>query len=137
MHDKLMSHDSGLLLKGFRVILPPALRQSFLHDHHKEHTGITKCQLTARTLIYWPSINNEKDYIKQCPTCIRLSYTIPAEINNYLLQGPWQRLGTCFMDWHEKNVYSSSNISPNISSLTTANAVINHLTKGFSLKDIP
>ena len=66
-NDKCNVHtsDDGLLLKGFRVIIPPTWRKSFLHDFHEKHAGITECQLTARTLVFWPSSDNDiEDYIK-------------------------------------------------------------------------
>ena len=48
--------DNDLLLNESRIIIPSALRESFLHDLHEKHAAITKCQLMARSLIYWPSI---------------------------------------------------------------------------------
>ena len=64
MDDELTS-DDGLLLKGSRAIISLALSESFLHELHEECTGIMKSQITARTLTYWSSINNEiKDNIK-------------------------------------------------------------------------
>ena len=92
--------DNSLLLKGSRVIISPAIRESFLHDLYEDHPGIIKCQLTAKTEIHWPSINKDiKDYMKWCPTYIRLSPTPPAEplLNHYVPQGLWKK-GADFMD---------------------------------------
>ena len=41
VRDELI-YGNGLLLKGSRVIIPFALRESFLHDIHEEHMDITK-----------------------------------------------------------------------------------------------
>ena len=114
-HDDLTSHDD-LLVKGSTVIIPPALRQSSLHDHHEEHAGNTRCQLTGRNLIYWPGIDNDiKDYIKQYPTCIRLSPTLLAQPwSTWCFQVPWQKLSANFVDWYGKKFLLNAEYIPNI-----------------------
>ena len=109
------------------------------------HAGITKCYLTARTLIYWPRINNNiEDYINWCPTCIRLSLTLLGEplINYDVPQGPWQKLNADFMDMDGKIFlfiidYFSKYPFLFLMCSTTADAVINCLTELFALKGTP
>ena len=143
IHDELMS-DGSLLLKSSRGVNPYALTESFLHDLHEEYPGITKCQCTAWTLVHWPSIRNDiEDYMKWCPTCIRLSPTLPAKplINqNDIPIGPWQKLVLTSLTGMAKNFYLPA-VSANTSSLstssTTANAVINHPTELYALRGTP
>ena len=73
-----MTSDNGLLLKGSRIIIPKNFKDSFLHALHKEHAGITTCQLTARSPVYWPGIDEGiEDYMKHFPMGIKLC-TQPA-----------------------------------------------------------
>ena len=134
MHGKLTS-DDRLLLKGSRVIIPSALRKSLIKDCYKEHTGIMKCQLTAITHI--------KDYIKRCPTCIRLSPILPAEplINHAVpkilakTQHTFYGLGLQNISTHHGLLFQVSLLFHMISS--TTNAVINCLTELFALEQSP
>ena len=68
VRDELTSENDLLFrVLDWSLLLPS---ESFLHDFHKEHTGITKCQLEARWLIYWPGNDRHvEEYIKYCPTC--------------------------------------------------------------------
>ena len=42
-----LTADSGLLLKTYSIVIPTVLRDSFLHDLHRDHTDVTKCLLLA------------------------------------------------------------------------------------------
>ena len=134
MNDKLTSYD-GLLLRGSRVIIPSALKESLLHDLHKEHTIIMTYQLTARTLIYWPSIKNDiEDYSSSAAAAS--GYHLP------FLQSPcsimtlpkdlvetWCRLYG--LGWQKIFTYQVLlQIPPPFHmSSTTANAIINYLSE--------
>ena len=117
-------------------------RVTSLHNTHEEHVGITKGQLTARILIYWPGINEDiKDYIKQCLMGIMLSAMLPAEplINYYIPQGPWQKIVQILWIWMTESTYSfflQGSLPCTMSSATT-NAVIGHLTDYLSSNKIP
>ena len=52
-----LTSDNSLFLKDCSIFIPPALRESFLHDLHERHTGTAKYQLTAISLIHWPGID--------------------------------------------------------------------------------
>ena len=47
-----LSIEQGLLLKGARLVIPPALRQSMLTKIHTGHQGITKCRERAKQSVW-------------------------------------------------------------------------------------
>ena len=105
MRDEL-TPDNGLLPKGNRIIILSAPRESCLHELHEEHTDITKCQLMARSLTTWPDIDRDiEDYLKWCPTCIKLLPTLPAEplINHDIAKGLWCKISSDFTNWDNKS----------------------------------
>ena len=123
----------------------PSCPESFLYDISEGHASITMCQPMAIANIYWPNIDNDTEaYIKQCPTCIRLLPTLPAEslINHNIPWGQWQKLCTDFMDWDGKRFLFLVDyffIYAFLFHMTssTDNAVINHLTELFLLIETP
>ena len=56
MRDEL-SINSGLLLKGTRVCLPPELLNCTPADLHGAHHGINRMQAQVKEAVYWPSID--------------------------------------------------------------------------------
>ena len=145
MTDELTS-DNSLFLKGSRIVIPPALREPFLHIHIcKEHAGITKYQFMARALIYWPGMDRiREDYINCCPVCIKLLSTSPAEplVNLDFCQGPWQKIRADFMDWDSNShllVIDYFSKYPFLFPVfsTTVTAINDHLTDLFALKRTP
>ena len=58
MRDDLSS-DNGLTLKVSCIIIPPSVRESFLHDINEEHSGIAKSKLTTHSLTDWPNMDNK------------------------------------------------------------------------------
>ena len=96
MREKL-TLERGLLLKGCRIIIPTALRDSFLHELHEEHAGITKWQLMAGSLNYWSGIDRGiRHYIKQCPICTKL---LPTQKQDPLSATKSQIIDVNFIDW--------------------------------------
>ena len=70
---QLPSIDSGVELKGHRIIVPQAMRQSVLRDLHKAHQGMTRTKNRARRVIYWPGLT--KDFEKMIKKLSELSWT--------------------------------------------------------------
>lgn len=62
--------DNDLIFLKERVIVPIALRANVLTQLHAAHLGIEKTKKRARTIVYWPGIDDsiEKMIIK-CETC--------------------------------------------------------------------
>ena len=134
-----MTSDNDLLLKGPRIIIPIALRESFLHNIHEEQAVISMCHIMARSHIYWPGINRDiEDCIKKLPACIRFLPTLSAEplIKYVIPQGFWQKIGADFMYWHKKRLFLKTPFPFQMSS-TTMTVAIDYLTEPFALKEMP
>ena len=66
-----LSIEGDLLMKGERVVIPNACKDSIMADLHKSHEGINKSLTLARTCVYWPGMEADViDYVKRCMTCI-------------------------------------------------------------------
>ena len=54
-----LSVHNGLLLRGSRIVIPPALQKDILSKIHAGHIGITKCQERAKQSVWWPRIRKQ------------------------------------------------------------------------------
>ena len=69
-----LSVQDGIVLKGLRVVIPPAMRSSVLSKIHEGHLGIEKCRRRARDLVYWPGLNSDvTQLVNNCSTCMKYS----------------------------------------------------------------
>ncbi len=70
---QLTVHD-GLVLKGYQIVIPKALRRDVLADLHLSHQGIDRTKRRARQTVYWPGINADiQSTVEACEPCqIRL-----------------------------------------------------------------
>jgi hypothetical protein len=59
----------GCLLWGFRVIIPPPLRQ-VLEELHSGHCGMVRMKKIAPSYFWWPGLEAAiEDTVKSCPAC--------------------------------------------------------------------
>ena len=95
-----LSTDEGLLLKGPFLIIPAALRESYLQPLHKGHLSASKTILNARQHMFWPGIKaNIKDYTRRCQVCIKRSRPAREPLQPHEIpDGPWQKLGMDFFN---------------------------------------
>ena len=96
MKDEL-SIENDILLKGERVIIPDSMKAYILDNIHTGHLGIQKCQLRAKTCVYWQNINKDiENCVRKCITCAIHSRNQTAEpLHPHTVpDGPWQTLGT-------------------------------------------
>ena len=49
---------NGLLMRGNRKVIPPALRRELLSRIHTGHQGIIKCRERVRQSVWWPGSSN-------------------------------------------------------------------------------
>ena len=62
--------QSGCLMWGIRVIIPPKLRPEVLKELHQGHMGVVKMKAITRSYIWWPGIGKEIELAaKSCPGC--------------------------------------------------------------------
>lgn len=65
-----MSADQGCLLWGLRVIIPPTLQVRMLKELHSAHAGIIKMKAVARSIMWWPKLDQEIEAaIGKCDSC--------------------------------------------------------------------
>ena len=91
----LTVHD-GLLLRGSRLVIPTAMRNSVLEALHEGHQGMTRCRERAREAVWWPRLSCQlNELVRNCNTCIK-ERANPVEplMAGELPQRPWQKVGS-------------------------------------------
>lgn len=92
-----LSVENGLIMKGERVVIPQSMQAEILTQLHFGHQGTTKCQLRAKTCVYWVNINQDiEKLVAQCPACQVHQPSQPSETlqPHEIPTRPWQTLGT-------------------------------------------
>ncbi|XP_056008456.1 uncharacterized protein K02A2.6-like [Ostrea edulis] len=92
--DELTVHN-GCLLWGMRVIIPLKLRSHVLNDLHVGHIGIAKMKALARSLVWWPGIDQDIENIsKSCAGCSEFKRSPPsAQVHPWEWPtSPWERV---------------------------------------------
>ena len=95
MHRDEITLQSGCLMWGIRVIIPPKLRPQVLKELHQGHMGVVKMKAIARSYIWWPGIDKEIELAaKSCPGC-QLTQREPSTVPVHPWECPslpWQRI---------------------------------------------
>jgi transposase InsO family protein len=97
-----MSVEDGLILKGEALVIPQGQRERTLKSLHKSHQGVTKTQLLARNMVFWPGYSSQiEDMIKGCRTCMQYQ---PQQAATPLVptpapSRPWQIVATDLFDF--------------------------------------
>ena len=65
-----LSTQDGVLLWGYRVIVPPPGRDSILQELHTCHPGIAHMKTLARMFVWWPCMDSDiETFVKHCSVC--------------------------------------------------------------------
>ena len=140
-----LSIESGLILKGHRLLIPSELRPQILAIIHQGHMGIEKCLLRAKECVFWPGISKDiKEMTQTCATCLQFSKQQPKEpLHPHNVPSfPWQKLATDLLDYKGAqylvvtDYYSKFPVLRKMTS-TTFVAIINHLKSIFAEYGIP
>ena len=87
--------QSGCLMWGIRVVVPPKLRPQVLEELHQGHMGVVKMKALARSYIWWPGIDKEIELtVKSCAGC-QLTQREPSTVPVHAWEwpsSPWQRI---------------------------------------------
>lgn len=69
-----LSIDQGLLLWGYRVIVPQKYRLDLLKEVHSTHLGSSKMKSLARQYFWWPNLDKDlENFAKSCDVCNTLA----------------------------------------------------------------
>ena len=87
--------ESGCLIWGARVVVPPKARESVLKLLHDTHQGIAATKAKARSYVWWPNLDKDIELMcKSCRSCDFNQHT-PAKATPSawpVPERPWSRL---------------------------------------------
>ena len=96
LSDELSITESGVVLRGHRIVMPSALREKTLKIAHHGHQGTVKMKELLRTKVWWPNIDKQvEELIKACLPCQATSIAkppTPLRITE-TPTAPWTHLG--------------------------------------------
>ncbi len=87
------------VLRGKRVVIPPAGRAAALELLHKGHPGTTRMKDLARSFVWWPGMEKEiEEAVKRCDACQQTRHNPPpASLHPWEFpESPWERLHADF-----------------------------------------
>ena len=101
-----LSTDSGCLLWGNRVVIPPRFQDRLLNELHSEHMGVCRTKAVARSYFWWPGLDGHiENLIAKCSICQSvknnppLSPTMPWKFPICV----WQRVHVDFCEKDSEN----------------------------------
>ena len=100
VYKPVASYQYKVLLRGSRIVIPPALRKDILVKLHTGHLGITKCIERAKQSVWWPKIGKHIEEVQKCLVCSQYRHQsieplIPTSFPDY----PWQKVATDLFTW--------------------------------------
>ncbi len=140
-----VSFIDGLVMAGSRIIIPQVSRRVVLQSIHEGHQGETKCNLRAKSAVYWPGIYKDiENMVKSCsscrefenaqPKCPMLSTEVPTQ--------PWHTIGSDLFKykgkWHllVTDLYSKAPFVRSVAN-TGAQATVKAMKSIFSENGVP
>ena len=138
-----LSFENGLVLKGYRLVIPSSLRPQMLQLIHQEDMGAAKGK--RKESFFWPIVLRDITKLTtKCPTYMLFSKQQPKEeLQPHSVPSfPWQKLGYDLYNYHGApyllvaEYYSKYPILRKLNS-TLSTAIINHLKSIFAEYEIP
>ena len=75
-----LSVESGCVLWGTRVIIPPSLQSKVIDEIHEGHPGIGRMKSFACSYVWWPGLDKAvEDRMRKCVVCQR-AQKMPARV---------------------------------------------------------
>ena len=87
--------ESGCLIWGARVVIPPKARKAVLDMLHDTHQGISATKAKARAYVWWPNMDKDiEEMCKSCPSCGLQQHRPPTATPSAwpVPARPWSRL---------------------------------------------
>lgn len=76
-----LSLENGVLMWGYRIVIPIKLRQNFLQEVHSCHTGISKMKSITRSYFWWPKLDCDiENFVKNCHICMLSRPELPISV---------------------------------------------------------
>lgn len=107
---KELTVEMGVIMWGYRVVIPKSLQEAILNDLHISHMGIVKMISVARSYVYWYLIDADIErLVNSCSSCL-LERPSPAKAELHVRRypnRPWERTGSfgLFGSVQGKNVF--------------------------------
>lgn len=87
--------EEGILMWGFRVVIPKKLRETILEELHEAHPGITRMKALARSYFWWPGMDADiENLVVSCDAC-QHHQNSPESASMHLwepVSKPWSRI---------------------------------------------
>lgn len=141
-----LSAQSGCLLWGRRVVIPPSLQSPMLKQLHVGHCGIVRMKELARSYFWWPGLDKQiEDNAGRCTTCQPgRNAPQPAPVHPWEWPAePWQRIHIDFAGPFEDRMFlvvvDAHSKWPDVAIMrsTTTGKTIERLEEMFSRYGIP
>lgn len=87
-----LSQIVSIMLRGARIVIPVAMRQSILKLAHEGHPGSSAMKRRLRSKVWWPQIDRDVEkFVKYCIDCIIVSQASnPTPMKRTTFpEGPW------------------------------------------------
>lgn len=135
---------NGLLMRGYRIVIPSSMRSEMLEKLHRGHQGFTKCRERARQSIWWPGLSKQLvELVKNCKECCRhQAQRAEPLVHSVLPLLPWQKVAVDLFEWRKHtyllliDYYSRYIEIAKLGSLAACEVII-HLKSIFARHGIP
>ncbi|KAL2088270.1 hypothetical protein ACEWY4_015169 [Coilia grayii] len=97
--------EDDCVLWGFRVVVPEKLRDRLLSELHEHHWGIVKMKSLARSLFWWPLLDESIEReVSECSICQQQrSMPAAAPVHTWKwASSPWERIHLDFAEDHKQ-----------------------------------
>lgn len=100
--------EEGILMWGYRVVVPSICRAKILLDMHSDHMGIVKLKHLVRSYVWWPKIDSDiEQLINNCTVCL-LNRNLPNKVEPkawITCSEPFSRIHIDYADFEGKDLF--------------------------------
>ena len=140
-----LTYSNGIIYKDTQFIVPLSLRKEIKDILHAGHLGIVKMKTNARSIIFWPQINNDiENIVNNCEMCQKYQNSQPSEplIEHDTPKNPWTKVGTDLFELNNKSYLIIVDYTSNFFDLSQlpnklSKTIVLHTKRIFSKFGIP